>query len=377
MRLHLIAGLTAGLLALGAAPALADVGVRVEGAGGTLLPLTTVAQSSAPAPDTGCPGTSAAAALQAATAGNWDHQVFAQTIMGETHAFANDDYWAEWIGHDGVYTFGAKGICDDLLAPGDELLMIADVSGPPPGYLATVRPLSLRLPAAAALTAGAAVTVTVVDFSSDPATTGQASPVAGATVSGGAAPVTTGADGTATITLGPAGAATLKATKAGLAPSAGTPIAVLPRVSCACAPPFSQLAPDTKAPVGAFASLRDGAALKTGPRRLGGSFDDTAGASEQVVSGVKTIQLRLRRRVSGHCSTYSGTRERFRPVRCGKGSYFKLPAATPWGAAPTWSYLLPKPLAKGRYVLDAVAIDGAGNRTPLSRNQTRVVFTVR
>jgi len=28
-------------------------------------------------------------------------------------------------------------------------------------------------------------------------------------------------------------------------------------------------------------------------------------------------------------------------------------------------------------VLDAIAIDGAGNRTPLARGTTRVVFTVR
>ena len=42
-----------------------------------------------------------------------------------------------------------------------------------------------------------------------------------------------------------------------------------------------------------------------------------------------------------------------------------------------WSYLLPARLGKGRYVLDAIAIDGAGNRTPLQRGTTRVVFTVR
>jgi hypothetical protein len=31
----------------------------------------------------------------------------------------------------------------------------------------------------------------------------------------------------------------------------------------------------------------------------------------------------------------------------------------------------------GRYVLDAVAIDGAGNRTPLACGSSRVVFAVR
>jgi hypothetical protein len=63
--------------------------------------------------------------------------------------------------------------------------------------------------------------------------------------------------------------------------------------------------------------------------------------------------------------------ERFRGTRCGRGPYFAI------GDRADWSYLLPRALERGRYVLDAVAIDGAGNRTPLARGTSRVVFTVR
>ena len=38
-----------------------------------------------------------AAAVEAATGGNWDRQAFTQTILGETHAFGpQSDYWAQW-----------------------------------------------------------------------------------------------------------------------------------------------------------------------------------------------------------------------------------------------------------------------------------------
>jgi hypothetical protein len=41
------------------------------------------------------------------------------------------------------------------------------------------------------------------------------------------------------------------------------------------------------------------------------------------------------------------------------------------------SYLLPHRLRRGRYVLDVIAVDGAGNREPLARGTSRVVFFVR
>ena len=86
---------------------------------------------------------------------------------------------------------------------------------------------------------------------------------------------------------------------------------------------------------------------------------------------MKTVKLRLTKRLGKKCWYFSGRMERFRGTKCGRGPYFTI------GDRADWSYLLPSRLGKGRYVLDAIAIDGAGNRTPLARGTTRVVFTVR
>ena len=97
-----------------------------------------------------------------------------------------------------------------------------------------------------------------------------------------------------------------------------------------------------------------------GPRELRGKFSDAA-----------VVKLRLTKRLGKRCWYFSGRSERFVGTHCGKGAYFGI------GARADWSYLLPSRLTRGRYVLDAIAIDAAGNRTPLARGTTRVVFTVR
>ena len=83
-------------------------------------------------------------------------------------------------------------------------------------------------------------------------------------------------------------------------------------------------------------------------------------------SGLLAVKLRLTRRVGRKCSYFSGTRERFRRMRCGRGSFFKI------GDSARWSYLLPKRLGRGRYVLEAKAIDGAFNRGAATRVRFRV-----
>ena len=109
----------------------------------------------------------------------------------------------------------------------------------------------------------------------------------------------------------------------------------------------------------------DGDAAAARPRaQLRGSF-----AADP--SGIKTVKLRLTKRLGKRCWYFSGRMERFRRTKCGTGAYFAI------GDRADWSYLLPERLTRGRYVLDAIAIDGAGNRTPLERGTTRVVFTVR
>ena len=83
-------------------------------------------------------------------------------------------------------------------------------------------------------------------------------------------------------------------------------------------------------------------------------------------SGLLAVKLRLTRRVGKKCSYFSGSRETFRPMRCGRGSFFKI------GDRADWSYLLPKRLGRGRYVLEAKAIDGAYNRGAVTRTRFRV-----
>jgi hypothetical protein len=367
MKLSLSTGLTAGILALSiaATPALAapTVTVRVEGAGGTLLERTTVTLSSEGVAGTSCTGDTAGAAIEAATRGNWDRQEFVSTILGETHAYPNPDYWAEWIDRGTGYKRGA-GICNDHLVDGNEVLMLVD-SAIPPTYAPMVFPLDIE-GAPASATAGSDVAVTVVEYRSTTGDIGEGdrTPVAGATITGGAAPVTTGADGKATVRLAQVGTAVLKATKAGDAPSAGERVTVLAAgTQPVTAAPLTPAAPDKTAPRGKLTGFKDHQVFTSGPRDLRGSFTDT--------SGVRVVKLRLTKRVGKKCWYFSGKQERFRGSRCGRGAYFAI------GDKADWSYLLPAQLGPGRYVLDAVAIDGAGNRTPLQRGSTRVVFSVR
>jgi hypothetical protein len=117
---------------------------------------------------------------------------------------------------------------------------------------------------------------------------------------------------------------------------------------------------DTTAPASAI-RLRDGAVFsrRRAPRLLRGSV--TADPS-----GLHSVKLRLTRRVGRKCSYFSGRRERFVRMRCGRGSFLKI------GDRADWSYLLPKRLGHGRYVLEAKAIDGAFNRGAPARVRFRV-----
>ena len=86
---------------------------------------------------------------------------------------------------------------------------------------------------------------------------------------------------------------------------------------------------------------------------------------------VASVSLRLRRSFRGRCSAYDGISERFERAHCGGGAFFKV------SSTPSFSYLLPGALQRGRYVLDIEATDAAGNRTSLARGTSRVVFYVR
>ena len=79
------------------------------------------------------------------------------------------------------------------------------------------------------------------------------------------------------------------------------------------------------------AGLRNGAVYsrRRAPRLLRGSV-----AADP--SGLYSVKLRLTRRVGRRCSYFSGRRERFVRMRCGRGSFLRI------GDRADWSYLLPE-----------------------------------
>jgi len=366
-----LAGLVAGTALLAAAPGApaANVGVRVEGDGATLVPRTTVTTSPGSFSKDGdpshqCSSTSAGGALERATAGDWEGEWYSfgdygvQAIKGEHHAFSSapeGSYWTFW--HN--YRYATSGVCTTELQEGDDVLFFPSCYGPEcdePGPLRiTAAPQSARL--------GQAFDVKVIEYDSEfdgSTTTTTEGPAAGATVTAGDRTFTAGPDGVASVTVGSRSLAGVRATKDGFIRSATQLVCV----DCAEGPAAGGggvTARDTAAPAATVASVRNGAVYsrRRAPRLLRGTV--TADPS-----GLHSVKLRLTRRAGGKCSYFSGRSERFRPTRCGRGSFFRI------GDRAEWSYLLPKRLARGRYVLEVKAVDGAFNRSAVRRARFRV-----
>jgi hypothetical protein len=206
---------TLALCALAAttAGAAIHVTVRIEGAKRTLLQTTRVTVPTRGfvtkfgAPAGACPATNYAGAFDRAVRGHWSGSWSSQfnelsviSILGESHPFSSPLYWAEWTNH----KYNSVGICEQRIHNGDNLLIYAD---PTTG---DISPLGLRTPHHAR--AGHPVSVQVVSFDGS---SGKASPVAGAIVRGGAAPVTTDKSGHASVTFARAGRGALRAVATG------------------------------------------------------------------------------------------------------------------------------------------------------------------
>jgi hypothetical protein len=238
-----------------------------------------------------------------------------------------------------------KGSCGDPVSGGDHVLF---------AYARDTDPL-LALTGPATARPGETATVKVTDAASGAA-------IAGAAVGGGV----TGPDGTATV--GPftqRGEQDLKASKSGTVRSNRLPVCVSDGGDgfCSTTVPGGSVAPgarDTSAPTSTV-RLRNGAVFsrRRAPRLLRGSVSADP-------SGLRSVKLKLTRRVGRHCSYFSGRRERFLPMRCGRGSFLRI------GDSADWSFLLPKRLGRGSYVLEAKAIDGALNRGAPARVRFRV-----
>ena len=391
-------GLTAAALlaVLAAAPAHADTAhVRIEGDGVSLARTVEVPTAGTFGPDA-CPYDSPGGAIEIATDGNWDRLEYAKTILGETHAYAERDWWNFWLNRD----WSQKGLCDETqpLQDGDEVLMI--VQRDDASFNPTVFPLFITAaPASVERDQPARVTVAEHTYSYATSTTARG-PARGVTVAGGGASATTGDDGSATLSFGQSGAFELRATAPQRARSNVAVVTVTepgqpaPEQgggggdgAAAQGPPARPCfttgfdgrcgTRDEQAPTALITSIRDGARFRrrSAPRELRGTAG-ILGARDVLPdgTGILMIKLRLTRALGGRCSTWSPSRERFVPRRCGahNGFWFKA------GEAPDWDYLLPARLPRGRYVLDADAIDRAGNRLRIRRRgENRVVFRVR
>ena len=350
-----LAGLVLALLLTAPAAAGPTVTIRIEGETRTLLERTQVTLPDTPPPvPGGCPADSVGAAIEVATAGNWNRGIFASEILDESHTFTHSDYWAEWVDRGAGYKFG-HGICNDILVNGNDVVMVADVSDSMT-FGTTVNPMAVEgVPAN--VQRGTPFTVTVVDYRAPTGSPdeGVRTPVAGATVAAGGVTATTGSDGRATLTLPTSGVTTLKATKAGNAPSGRLSVTVTDE-------PVAALPPDTTAPVAKIDGIRNGQRFtrRRAPRELSGTVSSDP-------SGLWAVKIRLTRRYKGTCWYFSGSREQFLKRTCGKQYAFKV------GEQTEWSYLLPARLPRGRYVLDTYAIDRAFNRS----EESRLVFRVR
>ena len=372
--LNRLAGLAAGLVLLVAAPpALAapvTVDLRIEGANSTFFegPVTTdirtfrftgeatehqcdgttTGSSPTPVPTRGAALVAAAESAPFSIKGTWSDQ-FGATInelAGQSTAY--DPGSGRFLGEYKNAQFASVGACGDPIANGDRVLF---------AYTDGSEPL-LALTGPATVKPGATASVKVTDAA-------DGTPVSGAAVGG----KSTGADGTAVVgPLTQRGDQDLKAAKTGTVRSNRLRVCVSDGSDGFCgggapgAPgaPAGAVASDKAAPATTLA-LKSGAVFsrRRAPRLLRGTV-----ASDP--SGLLAVKLRLTRRVGAKCSYFSGSRERFRPVRCGRGSFFKI------GDRADWSYLLPKRLGRGRYVLEAKAVDGAYNRGEVTRVRFRV-----
>jgi hypothetical protein len=373
----LAALLATAVLAAPAAAAPSNVTVRVEGAAQTVIPRSAVTTDTTPVLVEGsssCSGTSAGGALYKAAAGDiggtWGAFGFLlERVKGETQtAPPSSDpapFWSFWVN----YRFQDQGLCATELQEGDEVLVFADCFSAT-NQCSSLTPLRIRgVPATVA--PGQSISVRLEEFTTQfnpsTGTTTTPEPAENATISAGGQTVATGADGTAQLTLSSPGPVSIEATKGGRVRTAAlTCVTSGADGSCGSTlPPGAVLgterAADRTAPRVSFARLKNGKVYKRkrAPRKLFGNVSADP-------SGLLSVRLSILRKVGDRCWAFDGDSERFERHRCGGRSSFKI------GDRAEWSYLLPKRLGKGRYVIRAVAIDNAGNDSA-----ERVVIRVR
>ncbi len=360
-----------------------SVVVRVEGITHTLVGPVAVSTPEQPVSPIGksehsCPGDTALGALGVATGGQWSGSWFEgfgysiESVLDESHAFGSGEFWEVWFDH----SESEAGLCEiaEPAAGSEVLLFPCPESGTCPS------PLGLSAPEM--VNVGEAVPVHVVSYS----TSGTATPVSGASVAGAGAAATTGPEGGTTVTFSTTGEATLVVSAPG---SVRDEVHVCVHHgedgTCGTASPGAPPNPTSPAPQGGTEASTTGKAPYTGPfalvPKLSTVLDGVTykrSAAPRLLAGtitahdaVLSVSLELRRDYHGRCSFFDATRARFVAARCGRGQAFAVSTTA------AFSYLLPKRLGPGRYVLDVSATDAAGNHTTLARGTSRLVFHVR
>jgi hypothetical protein len=378
------------VLALSASAALAagpaTVTVEVEGLSETKVPPTQVTTTNTAVvknnseghPEGSCTGTSAAGALELATAGNWSGKWYGGTlgyavesIMGESYPFTGSYFWDFWLNNKAEEE---HGICGVELNAGDRVLLF-----PCHFEMNVACPTPLGIEAPAVANAGETVTVTVKQYN----TKGEASPAQGATVAGGGVSASTDFQGHATMRFSGDGTYTLHASGSNEGPPvvrSETTICIHEGNDGTCGTHTASSSPlvqtsssSTNHPyTGPFALVARAGSVSEGHVYPRGHAPRLLSGAVIAHSAVTSISLELRRSFKGRCFTYDATRERFVKARCGTGTVFKVASS-----GTSFSYLLPAKLAPGRYVLDIHSTDAAGNQAALARGSTRTVFYVR
>ena len=274
--------------------------------------------------------------------------------------------FASW-GYAVNYTTANVGGCQFQLAPGSEVLW---------AYNYFNLPHLLRLTGPATASAGAPVTFHVSDGQ-----TGE--PIAGAAVGTLSAGVvtqvpgsgTTDAAGNVSLVLSQPGPLALKATAAKSVRSNAAPVCVHAGEDGTCGsgtpkpgdPVTRATTPTVTASTVRILGLASGTVFsgKHAPRVLRGAV--TLGTGQTL----RSIRIRLERRVGKRCFSFSDSRARFVRVRCGKARFFSV------GSSQSFSYLLPSRLRRGRYLFDIQALSATGGKTRLVAGVSHVLFRVK
>lgn len=259
------------------------------------------------------------------------------------------------------YTTANVGGCQFQLAPGSEVLWAYN-------YFNLKHLLNLSGPSSVVI--GVPFTVHVTDGQTGEPVSGAAM---GEDVNGVTTTIppssTTNSSGDATITPTHTGTIKLKATQSESVRSNGLTITIgsTPCSSCGASTSNSVVSKSVPLPdVASTGGIQFGHhyTRHSAPRLLSGSVEVPVGAT------LREVRIGLQRRFKGRCYDFSGSRERFVHVKCGRVSFF------PVGTSQSFTYLLPSRLPAGSYTYQVETVEADGHVNKPVKGVSSVSFTV-